>query len=113
MADRVHRIVKLVDEGLRRGDIKRDDVIIAHLINMLDERTQGIAVSGNDDALTRGNRGLNHFFPVGNDAGDRVFEAFGCGNEFRIDVSIPGICERTAGIPLGQRIGGRRRHGAR
>ena len=74
---------------------------------MLDERPQGIAVSGNDDALTRGNRGLNHFFPVGNDAGDRVFEAFGCGNEFRIDVSIPGICERTAGIPLGQRIGGR------
>ena len=44
---------------------------------MLDQRAQRIAVGGDDDALAGLEFGHDGLFPIGQHAGDRVFQAFG------------------------------------
>lgn len=58
VAQKLHRLnrlkilVKLVDKWNARGEIESHDVIIAHVVQMLDNTSQGIAMGSNEDLLS-------------------------------------------------------------
>jgi len=62
--DRFQLPIELIHQRNPGWNIERHDVIVAHMLEMLDQRAQGIAVGGNQDALAGLYRRQNVRFPV-------------------------------------------------
>ena len=63
---------------------------------------------GDENALAGFNRGFDHLFPIGDDAGHRILEAFRRRNVHGGHVCIAGVVQSTAFVAFGERIRGRR-----
>ena len=108
MTDRAHGVVEFVHEGLRGGDVEPHDIVVTHVVDVFDEGSERIAVRGDENALAGFNRGFDHLFPIGDDAGHRILEAFRRGNVHGGHVRVTGVVQSTAFVAFGERIRGRR-----
>ena len=70
-------LVKVVDQRYPGRDIQRDDVLFGDLVEVLDQRPQAVAVSGDDHFLAALDRRYDRLVPVGKKSRDRVLETFG------------------------------------
>jgi hypothetical protein len=89
-------VVELVDDGLAGRDLEAGDVGVGDAREVLHQRAERIAVSGDEHGLAgaqgRGDRGL----VIGQDAGDGVLEALGRRNGDPGVARIAGEIERAA-----------------
>ena len=73
--DGLELVVELVDERHAGGDVELDDVLLGYAVEVFDERTEAVAVRGDDYAFAAADVGRYDVLPVGDDARDGVFEA--------------------------------------
>src|SRR5881409_1004219 len=98
MTLRLQAVVQLVDEGNSRRDVQLDDRRFRDPVQILDERTQAVAVSGNDDPLAGLNRRGDRVVPVRKEASDRVLQRFSQRQIAGADVGVPRIARRMTRI---------------
>ena len=65
MADRAQIVVELVDQRDAGRDVQIDHVLLRHLVQVLNERSQAVAVGGDENSLASANRRRDGFVPVG------------------------------------------------
>ena len=74
MFERTHILVELENKRARRWDIIVQDLFLAHIRQVLDNRPERIAVGANQYSLTLHNLGANSVAPVWKDTFDSHFE---------------------------------------
>ncbi len=79
---------QFVDDGLAGRDFQMGDLVIGDVGEMLDQCAQRIAMGGDQHALAGLEVGGDRCFPIGQDAGDRVLEAFGRGDRAAVSALL-------------------------
>jgi len=77
VADRVHRVVELVDEGEPGRDVEVGDHVVGYLIQVFDEGTDAVSVGCDQDPFPVLYRRNDRLVPVGHHPGQRVLQRFG------------------------------------
>lgn len=49
--DRLHVLVQLVDERDSGGEVEAHDLVVGHVVQMLDDAAEGVPVGGDQDLL--------------------------------------------------------------
>jgi uncharacterized protein DUF4139 len=99
-------VVELVEQRDARRDVEADDLAVADLVKVLDERAQAVAVGGDEHALAAAQGGGDLALPVGQEAPHRVFQALGEGDLFGPQLRVAGVAPGPALVVAGE---GRRR----
>jgi hypothetical protein len=95
MAERLELLIELIDQRDAGGDVQTDDVVVRHLVQVLDQGAQTIAVGRDDHFLATLDRGHDRLMPVGEEPRDRILETFGQGN---LRWAQPAVARVGAGI---------------
>lgn len=100
-------LIQLIDQGYSSGDVQGRNLLVGDVVQVLDERTKGITMSGDDDSLARLDARSNVAVPEGQHAIQSGLQAL-CddGMGLRV-VLILGVVLRQHG---GCRIARRRRN---
>jgi hypothetical protein len=96
VTDRLQLIVQLVDERDPRRNVQLHDVLLADVVQILHERTQAVAVRGDEHALAARDRRRDRVVPVGQEARDRVLERLRAGNLLRPQARVARIAPGVA-----------------
>ena len=76
MSNRLELTVELIDQGNTSRDVEREYVLVGDSIEIFNERSQAIAVRGNDRSLTTLNCRHNCLMPVRKEASNCVLQTF-------------------------------------
>ena len=96
--DRLSALVDVVHDRNPGGEVQADDLLIGDPVEMLDERSQRVAVGDHEDPLAVGDLRLDHVVPVGERSLDGVGECFGAGQFIRGHVGVALIVSRPVWI---------------
>ena len=77
MFDRFEVFVELIYQRYAGRNVQFKDLIFAHVIQVFNQRTQRVTVSGDNHTLTAFHARQNGFVPVGDNAIDGQRQAFG------------------------------------
>src|SRR5208283_635396 len=105
MTDRVECVIELVDQGETGRDVEPGDLIIRDIIEILDERTDAVAMGCHKDPFFRTYCWGDRPVPVRHNPAQRVFQRFGGRQLFRFQAGIPGVEPGMTGIALLKRRG--------
>lgn len=106
-ADRTHIFIKLIDQGHCGRNIHAHNVLVGNIVQMLNQRTQRVAVSSDQNLAARFNVRDDFVFPVRNDARDGIRQALGQGKFLSRDMFVARVKSRPHRIVFFQ---GRRRN---
>jgi hypothetical protein len=96
--DRLEVGIQLIDEGDTRGDVQLGDLRLRNIIQILDQSTDRVTVSGDDDTLTGLDGGGNVAVPEGNETSNSILQGLSLGDLLGLETSVAAI---VAGPVLG------------
>ncbi len=102
MADGREIPVQFVDQGRAGGDVQPEDGFFAHLVQVLDQGAQAVAVGRDEHPLARPDLGGHLGVPVGQDPGHGVGQALGQGQLRRGEAGVAPVAAGIAGVVRGQ-----------
>ena len=102
MLNRFEVFVELIHQRYAGRNVQFEDRFFAHVVEVFHQRTQGVTVSGDNDALAAFQARQNGFVPVRYDAVNGQRQALG-GRQFRIgQLRVTRIVARITFVIFGQ-----------
>src|SRR5690606_8561610 len=96
VTDGAQLLVQFVDQRLAGRNVQVHDIVVRDVVQVLDQRTQAVAVGG-DEHTTPGTNGRgNGFVPERQNALHRVLETLGGRQQSGIDLGVAAIEARVA-----------------
>ena len=105
VADRAQVIIQFVDQRLARGNVQVDDVVVRHIVQVLDQRAQAVAVGGDQHVAAGPDRRGDGLVPERQHARHGVLQALGGGQLVGRHLGVALVEARVALVVQRQRLG--------
>src|SRR6187401_3360399 len=98
MTQRFELRVQFVDQRNASRNVEFDDFRLGHIIEILDQRPQAVAVRRDNDTLPGLNRWSDRRVPVGQESRDGILQRFGQRQLAGAERRVTGIARRVSWI---------------